>query len=518
MKKMYFLKLSLLSVLFFLTAYAQPEEKFVAELDKVVKKTREVFNVPGISITIVKDTTVYLSKGYGVTNINTKTEVDEKTLFGIASNTKAFTAAGLAILVDGKKIQWDDKVKDYVPEFEMPDPYVTREFTIKDLLTHQSGLSSGYGDLMLWPASDFSREEIIKKIKFFKPSYGFRTKFGYSNINYIVAGEVIKAVTGKNWEDFTKEKIIDQLDMKSTRMGVSYLSGIINLAKPHVKLDGKLMEIEIENTDVMGPAGSIYSNSEDISKWMLTQLNKGTSPVTGKEIFSKARSNEMWTPVTVFRGKREGTFPSTFSGYALGWGVTDYNGNRIISHTGGLPGMVSKVTLVPEQNLGIAVFTNQQSGAAFQAITDYILEHFFNKAPEDHIETLRTKNNMRYNIAKSKINQAFRARNEDSEPSLDLVRYTGIYNDKWYGNVTIKLRDNKLILDFPRSEGLTGELVHFQYDTFTVKWENRIIDADCYVYFSLNEKGKVERMRLKPISSLTDFSYDFHDLDFKFQR
>lgn len=514
MKKIYLLKLILITFLFLSTSFTQTKKEFIKELDRVVEKVQEVFDVPGVSIAIVKDSTVYYTRGFGTTKIEEGTNVDENTVFGIASNTKAFTSAGIAILVDEGLINWTDKVIDYIPDFEMYDPYVTREFTIKDLLTHQSGLTGGYGDLMLWPSSDFSRTEIIKKMKHFKPKHSFRTRFGYSNILYIVAGEVIKSVTGRSWEEFTKEKILNVLEMNNSYMGVKELENVSNLAKPHIKHMDKINSIKIENTDVTGPAATIYSTANDISKWMLTHLNKGTSPLNKKKVFSPRRSYEMWTPVTVFGGKRNGTFPSTFSGYGLGWGISDYNGNRIISHTGGLPGMVSKVTLVPEIGLGVAVFTNQQSGAAFNAISYFVLEHFLNKNHEDHIETYNSKNNMRLEKVNKNLNNIFKSRNKDSKPSLPLFKYSGVYKDNWYGEVNLQLIDEKLILTFPRSEGLSGELTHFQYDTFTVKWKNRIIDADCYVYFSLDEKGNIERMRMKPISPLTDFSYDFQDLDF----
>ncbi|MFA8341965.1 MAG: serine hydrolase domain-containing protein [Rhodothermaceae bacterium] len=428
MKKMRLIKTFLLTLLFLTFTFSQQNKEFISKLDTLAEKTREAFNVPGISVAIVKDSTVFLVKGYGVTDITSENRVTPETVFGIASNTKAFTAAGLAILVDEKKLKWDDKVIDYLPEFETYDPYVTREFTIKDLLVHHSGLTGGYGDLMLWPASDFTRSEIIERIKYLKPKYSFRTRFGYSNIHYIVAGEVIRAVTGKSWEDFTRERIVKALDMKNTYMGVSELPQVKNLAKPHVELEKKLIQIEIENTDVTGPAATIYSTAGDITNWMLTQLNNGTSP-DGKEIFSSERSYEMWTPVTVLGGKRNGDFPSAFSGYGLGWGIREYKGNRIISHTGGLPGMVSKITLIPEQKLGIAIFTNQQSGSAFNALTYFIMEHFFNKPHEDYVETYKTRNEMRENRINKRIENIFNSVKKESKPSLELKKYAGTYTD-----------------------------------------------------------------------------------------
>ncbi len=502
------------SVLFSSVLFAQENKNFKQDLENFINQTLTAFEVPGVSVTIVKDSIIVLTKGYGTKNINTKEKVDSKTIFAIASNTKAFTAAAMAILVDEGKINWDDKVIDYLPDFQMYDPYVTREFTIKDLLSHHSGLSIGKGDLMLWPQSTFTRKEVVKNLRYLKPSTSFRTRFSYSNLHYVTAGEVIEAVTGTTWENFVREKILKPLGMNNTYMGVAEIGNVKNIATPHIPVEGKIQAVKIENTDVCGAAASMLSNAEDISKWLMLQLNKGKIPNTNKHLFSKMRSKEMWTPITIQSGKRGGRFPSTFSAYGLGWGIRDYNGKRIISHTGGYPGMISKTTLVPEIGLGIVVYTNQQSGATFNLITNYILEHYFNLKHKGNIEKVKEAGQKRLARINKMLKEQEKKRNKNSLPSLKLEKYTGTYKDIWYGKIVISMKENALFMNFLRSPGLKGKISHWQYNTFLVRWNDRTINADCFINFNIDEKGEIKNFTMKPISPLTDFSYDFHDLEF----
>src|SRR4051794_32398585 len=250
-------------------------------VDQVVERARKEFNVPGIAVAIVKDGNVVLAKGYGVRKQGEPAPVTSQSLFRIASNTKAFTSAALAMLVDERKMKWDDPVVQHMPGFQMYDPYVTREFTVRDLLTHRSGLGLGAGDLMFFPPGDLGREDIIKRLRFIKPATSFRTAYAYDNLLYIVAGQLIPAITGKSWDDFVRERIFTPLGMTNTFTDVTALRKGKDVATPHNALSGKLEPLPQEDMDTSAPAGAIITCVDDLAKWMIAQLNGGVYGTAG---------------------------------------------------------------------------------------------------------------------------------------------------------------------------------------------------------------------------------------------
>src|SRR6266446_8804700 len=276
-------------------AQAGPPEDVGAYAARVLKD----FEVPGLAVAIVKDGKVLLAKGYGVRKLGDRTPVDENTLFGIGSNTKAFTTAALATLVDEGKISWDDKVYERLPGFAMYDPYVSHEMTIRDLLTHRSGMGLGEGDLLFWPHSTYKREEIIYKLRFMKPATSFRCKYAYDNLLYIAAGQIIPAVTGKSWEEYVTEKILKPLGMKTTTLSNAHFPAGADIAWPHSKIGGPLRPIDFVELDNAAPAGSINSSVAEMARWMILQLNHGKLPESDKRLFTEQRSQEMWSAQTI---------------------------------------------------------------------------------------------------------------------------------------------------------------------------------------------------------------------------
>ncbi|HWH63539.1 MAG TPA: serine hydrolase domain-containing protein, partial [Ginsengibacter sp.] len=259
-------------VLFLLIASINLKAQFItsAQIDSLTELTLKTFDVPGIAVAVVKDGKVIHAKGYGVRSLNTKLPVDENTLFGIASNSKAFTVAALGILVDEGKVKWDDKVTDYIPEFRMYNPYVTEEFTIRDLLTHRSGLGLGAGDLMFWPDSNnFTKKEMIYNLRYLNQVSSFRTKFDYDNNLYMVAGEVIAAVSGMSWEEFIQKRILDPLQMKNSAPSYNLLKDKSNVIDPHAPVDGMVKVIRRDTNETLDAAGGIYSNLTDMCKWII---------------------------------------------------------------------------------------------------------------------------------------------------------------------------------------------------------------------------------------------------------
>ena len=482
------------------------------EIDEIVNNTVKTFNVPGVAVAVIKDGKLIHAKGYGLRSIEGKKKVDENTLFAIASNSKAFTSAALAILVDNGKLAWNDRVIKYIPEFRMYNSYVTEQFTIRDLLTHRSGLGLGAGDLMVFPhINDFTVDDIIHNLRYLKPVSGFRTKYDYDNLLYIVAGEVVKRVSGISWAEFVETNIMKPLDMNSSAGNYTRLKDTTNIATPHMPLGDKLVASARCYSVPMNPAGGIYTNINDLSKWVMTQLNKGK--YNDKQLFSERRNREMWAPQTIKRAWSMPEYKSNFNAYALGWEVSDQNGYKKVSHTGGLPGMVTQVTMLPELNLGVIVLTNQQSGLAFMAITDMIKDRYLNINKVDRVKMYKSfegKRDARADEITAKIWKAA----EGNKKIGDVKPFEGMFTDKWWGDITITNKDGKLYFQSVRSPLMHGEMIFYKANTFVVKWADRTMNADAFAMFNLNENGKAVGFKMKAISPATDFSFDFHYLDF----
>lgn len=491
-------------------AFAQISEK---QIDELVQKTLATFDVPGIAVAVVKDGKVVHSKGYGIRSVLTKEKVNENTLFGIASNSKAFTSAALGILVDEGKLNWDDKVVKFIPEFKMYNDYVTNEFTIRDLLTHRSGLGLGAGDLMIWPdENNFTTEDIIRNLQFLKPVSAFRTKYDYDNLLYIVAGEIVTRVSGKSWCDFIEMRILKPLEMNNTAAAFSRLKDTSNVIAPHVPTDGKLKAIKRYKGQVFDPAAGIYSSVNDLSKWVIMQLNDGKYGSNNQnQLFSEAVHNEMWTAQTILPNRKATPYTSNFRNYGLGWQLTDINGHLQVSHTGGLDGIVTQVLMIPDLNLGIIVLTNQQSGAAFTAISNTIKDRYLKLPVFDHVANLSKDSHQKEDDADKITTEVWAqiVKNQKDKIKTDLKNYIGTFKDNWFGVIELTQKNGKFYFQSERSKQLAGEIFFYKDQTFVVKWFNRSFLADAFLIFS-----DQHHIKMKAVSPLTDFSYDFQDLDF----
>ena len=495
--------------------FAQISEK---NLDDLVEKTLKTFDVPGIAVAIIKDGNLIISKGYGVKSILNKDKVDANTLFGIASNSKAFTSAALAILVDEGKVKWDDKVIQYLPDFKMYNDYVTKEFTIRDLLTHRSGLGLGAGDLMIWPdGNNFKIEDIIHNLQFLKPVSGFRAKYDYDNLLYIVAGEVIQKASGKSWCEFIEDRILKPLEMNKTAASYLRLKDSSNIIAPHVTTEGKLKVIAKYKNQTFDAAAGIYSSVNDMSKWMIMLLNKAKyGEQLQNTLFTEKELSEMWSMQTIVPNRSSKTYNTHFSGYGLGWFLSDVKGYKQISHTGGLEGIVTQVTLIPELNLGIVVLTNQQSGAAFNAITNTIKNSYLNIPYIDYNEIYgkTEKENVADADKTSEKVWLKIAENQKQKIKFDFNKIIGTYNDNWFGNISISEKKGKFYFSSLRSPQLIGEIFFYKDTIFAIKWNNRSFNADAFLTFSADYSN----IKMVPISDITDFSYDFQDLDFNLMK
>jgi CubicO group peptidase (beta-lactamase class C family) len=434
-------------------------------------------------------------------------------MFQIASETKAFTTACLAMLVDSGQIGWDDPVTRYLPDFQLFDPWVTREFTIRDLVTHRSGLGLGAGDL-LWLHSTYSRREIIRRLRAAPPVSSFRSQYAYDNVLYAAAGEIIPAVTGMSWEAFVRQRILTPLGMTETRTGVADLRPGDPLATAHGTPDGKLQIVPLDTVDNIGPAASIISSVTDLAKWLLVQLDSGR--VGRSRLWSARQAREMWSAQTVTAINDPepalAALRPNFTAYALGWRLRDYRGHKLVHHTGGLAGMTSKTTLVPDQRLGIVMLTNGES-SMYDALTYELLDHFFNAPRTDWVAAFQRAALQEQASADSEMATLRRTRDTTSRPSLPLARYAGRYTDALYGDATITLENGVLVLRFSHSPAFVGDLEFWQYDTFKTSWRTPNL-AEAFVTFTLKPDGAVDQFTMTPVSPLADFSYDYQDLRF----
>jgi CubicO group peptidase (beta-lactamase class C family) len=389
--------------------------------------------------------------------------------------------------------------------------------TVRDLLVHRSGLGLGAGDLLWWPTTNFTTDEIIQRLRYIKPATSFRNSYAYDNLLYIVAGKIIAQKSGKSWGDTVRERILAPLGMNMTTTSLAENAGNANVSSPHSKINGKAAVVKaLPVHNAVGAVG-INTSAEDIARWMNVLLAGGV--IEGdKRLFSAAQSEEMWTaqtPMKISEPKPPlaATKPN-FYAYGLGFQLRDYKGRKLAMHGGALQGFYSRIVMVPEAKLGIAIFTNAERGGAMTSLQYRLLDHYLGAAPTDWIKLVHGVEQEAIDKDLAKQKSASSARAARSTPSLALAAYDGDYQDAWYGTVSIKPVGKKRIMSFSKTPDLTGELEHFQHDTFIVRWKERNFNADAYVTFSLNPDGSIDRMKMAPISSETDFSYDFADLSF----
>jgi len=482
------------------------------DVDTVVASAMKAFAVPGMAVGIVKDGQLVLARGYGVRSIDARAPVDGRTLFQIGSNTKAFTTAAIAILVDEGKLKWDDKVVQYLPQFQLYDPYVTREFTIRDLVTHRSGLPSGAGDLLIFPDTDFTRAQMVERLRGLRPTTGFRARFGYDNVLYVAAGQVIEKASGEPWEAFVQRRILDRLGMQPCSTSSAGAKSVTNTATPHVLVGDHLVTAKPVDITTAGAAGSIHCNVEGMARWVEVQLSRGA--VNGQPpLFSTAEADEMWSAQT------PGPVPPSATemnrthlrAYGLGWNLEDFEGYKRVFHSGGVLGEVSHVTLIPELGLGIIVLANQQSSEAVNAVTLHIAKSYIGRGQHDWVQIYKS----RVDAERAQARTAEAALAADiakaGKPPLPLSAYAGIYRDPWRGDVTVAVRGNGLVISFSRTKRLSGSLQYAGNGHFIARWADRTLNADAMASFQTGTGGEVEGMSLASLPT-TSGDLDFQDL------
>jgi CubicO group peptidase (beta-lactamase class C family) len=491
-----------------------------SQIDSIVQSAMSKMTHVGLAVAVIQDGKVIHSKGYGIASVSSGEKVNDQTLFAIASNSKSITAASLAILVDEGKLDWNDKVVKYIPEFKMYDSYVTENFNIIDLLTHRSGLGLGAGDLLFFPdGSDFGIKDVLNSFQYQKPMSAFRTKFDYDNLLYVVAGEVVARISGMSWAEFVESRIMKPLGMNRTAGVYQNLKDKSNVAIPHSTANGEIKELStyLKADGSLGAAGGIYSSVNDMTKWLLVQLNEGKYGADlSKQLFSAQSQHMMWQPHTnmSFSAKPSDSYHTHFSAYGLGWFMSDKNGYIAIEHTGGLPGMLSSTLVLPELNAAVVVLTNADPGGrSFWSIRAEIMDFLIGANRKDWITEMKNRIENSESKGDSVVAAVWSIASASKTDHLDLNNFTGMYKDNWFGDVEISLKNGKLQFRSLKSPKLTGQMFYYQANTFAVKWLYQDMPCDAFAMFNLDENGKAIGIKMKGISPNIDFSFDFQDLD-----
>jgi CubicO group peptidase (beta-lactamase class C family) len=469
-----------------LIASAQP----AADFDKYVAQGVRDWHVPGLSVAVVKDDSIVFQKAYGVRDWNTKAPFDLHTRSAIGSTTKAMTVMALGMLVDEKKLSWDDRVIDHLPDFRLSDPYVTRDLRIRDLLTHRSGIG-GSGDL-LWVVPDLSEQEIVRRMRFMPFESPFRTKWSYNNIMYQVAGDVVAAASGMSWEQFITTRIFQPLGMTESIPLVAGTAGQPNVTSAHEFKNDTMRVIPFQSTDQVKAAGSVFSSIADMTRWMQFLLDSGK--VNGKRLVSDSVFREIFTPeIPADRS----TYPALtvsnphFFSYGFGFFLQDYAGYEIAMHTGSIDGMCALIALVPERHLGFYILENVDHAELRHALMYKAIDQWLGTGNRDWSAELHKL----FEDRRAKVVAARAKAGHDSvspPASLPLDRYAGTYGDSVFGDVVITNESGTLHLRYFSSN---AQLDHQKYDVFKASHPSRSYLDGQTVTFTPDGTGGVSAVR-----------------------
>ena len=459
--------LTLILWTFTVPAFAQSDP--LAGFDAWIATGVETWRLPGFAVAVVKDGEVVHAKGYGVRELGTPAAVDEHTLFAIGSTTKAMTAALIGMLVDEKRLEWDDPVTKHLPAFQLKDPAVTREITIRDLLTHRAGL--GNADF-LWYGQENTTDEILGRVRFIDPAYSLRSRFIYQNVMYAAAGRVVETVTGQAWTDVIRTRIFEPLGMNETVATLSRVQPGANAASPHAEVGGKVTVIQNASVDAVAAAGSVWSSASDMAKWMQFLLDGGRGGRDGKRLLSERTFAELFRPQTI---APESLYPTTrlvkphWMTYGLGWFQQDYRGRAVDFHTGSIDGMIALLGLIRDERLGVFVLGNLDHAEFRHAVMYTVFDRFAGKPDRDWSAELLQL----YGDAEERAEQN-RARVEaqratGTSPSAPLESYAGTYRDPLHGEVVITVEESRLKVRY--GAGFIGPLEHWHRDTFRAAWD-----------------------------------------------
>jgi CubicO group peptidase (beta-lactamase class C family) len=499
-----------LVLLVFITLTTHAQTVVPAELDAYVAKVMHELNAPGAAIAIIKDDKIVYAKAFGVKELGKPEPVTTDTRFAIGSVSKSFTTTILGILADEKKLDWNDKVSKYLPAYAMWDPWVTRELTVRDLITHRTGLPPISGGTV-WYGSDYSREEVLRRARFIEPVDSFRSKFSYQNVSFLAAGEVAHVAAGKSWDDQVRERIFAPLGMTHSTTGIPPMSS--NVASPHAEIDGVLRVIPHRDYDNIAPAGSIYASLSDLAEYMRFHLNRGV--VGEKRIYSEAVARQLFSPQSLVSVPIQAPAPELaayepmFSAYGFGWFIRERRGQKVIEHSGGVDGFAAQVKMIPAQRAAIVILSNYE-GSFNDVIDRHLTDVLIGVPPFDWLAFYEKRLAAGKKSRQEADAKQLADRKASEKPSLPLAAYAGTYHDKLYGDLTVTLENDKLVLRFTHTPSFTADLEPWHYDTFRTHWRDPVITKG-FVTFPLTAKGEIDALVFDQPSLL---DADFRELDF----
>lgn len=466
---------------------AQSTTELNVILDNFIEEGMAEWEIPGLAVAVIKEGEIVFIKGYGINKLGEEQNVDTRTMFMIGSTTKAMTAVALAMLVDEGKITWDDKIMQHMPEFQLYDPYVTRELTVLDLLTHRAGI--GNTDL-LW-LTEFDSDEVLYQMRYAKPAYSFRAGYTYQNLMWAAAGKLVEKLSNKSWEAFMQERIFDPLGMDRSIAISEDLESHANYVSPHYKIDGEIQVIERINATKIAPAGDVWSSIEDMAKWTAFMIDSGK--VDGKRLLEPETYSELIKPQTIVSDV--GFYPTAsltrprWKTYAMGWFQHDYKQHDLTFHTGSLWGLIAIIGIIPDENFGVYVLGNLDHAELRHAVMykaiDLYVDH--DNSRDWHREIFDLYEQSRIATEKRK-EEAVKKRVKNTTPTLDLKSYEGVYTNQLYGS--IRISSSQSGLTFHYGPIFSGSLNHWNYDTFEIQWEREYID-NALCNFNISSNGEV---------------------------
>lgn len=466
MQKQYRILFLLLVLPFFLGA-KKPNYK---KLGKSIEAAYEAFAPAGLSVAVVQDGEVVYQAAFGQAHVENGTPLNTGHLFSIASCTKAFTAAALSQLVHQGKAKWEDLVTDYIPEFALAEDYITRHLTIKDILCHRSGLGTFYGDL-LWYGTNYSNEEIIQRMRHLPVTNKYGSEYGYQNNMFMIAGEVIEKISGKEWETYIQEQFFNPLQMSHSRTSNDALADGDPIAYGHLGDES----LEIFDFNATKPAASIYSSVEDLSHWVTMLMQNGK--YKGQQVLAPAAIQDMFTSETVQQisptWRQLGT---RFKTYGLGWGLFDYGGAFVAEHNGGMPGYISKVAVMPDRNFGLVILNNGMDFFVNDVVRLLIFDEFLGRESVDWTKQYTQVRKGYEAWVASQEAQRLASQKQGTEPSLNLISYVGRYEDKMYGEAEVRTEGEQLYIELlPTQEIFQGTMSHWHDDSFKVQFKDKFL-------------------------------------------
>lgn len=466
-------------------------------LENLIQETMPGWAIPGLAVGVVKDDKIVFAQGFGEREIGTGQPVDENTIFAIGSNTKAFTATALGLLVQDSQLSWDDPVLQYLPDFQLSDPYVTRAIKVRDLLCHRSGLPTWGGDLLSY-GSTYTQDEILHRIRHIPLTLSFRSDYGYSNMMFSAAGKIVTAVTQSSWETFIQQRLFQPLNMTRSSASINQLAKAGNVAMPHEKINGRVQSLPYRNLDNHHPAGAINSTVIDMIQWLRFQLNNGM--IGEEQLLKESILEEIRTPHTLNpippEMKKLMPMPTMhFRAYGLGWGLMDYQGHLIVSHSGGVDGMLSLTGMLPEINLGIVILTNKLPHYLTSALFYHIVDAYLDAPTRDWDQSWHKLDQNLEEKKAEKKKKFEEARVQGTHPALNLAEYAGTYTSLIYGKAQVAQEGEKLFIQLSAHPAIRGELEHWHYDTFLCHWTDPVFDKSI-IPFAIDRTGKVKSFKL----------------------